>query len=158
MWSDGDPPHPIASGVKLSRWYGAPGTYRITLSISDRLGGTAFSSKTLFVGGSGAKALRNPDNSLVGVACPAPGATPRSGAVEMTIPSYAVDPTVSTPNPCPDATLVDGRDPRGRATPAGRSTSGAGRATGCASSTGSSTSDPGAARRTRRSTGPPRWK
>ena len=106
MWSDGDPPHPIASGVKLSRWYGAPGTYRITLSISDRLGGTAFSSKTLFVGGSGAKALRNPDNSLVGVVCPAPGAIPRSGAVEMTIPSYAVDPTVSTPNPCPDATLA----------------------------------------------------
>ncbi len=106
VWSDGDPPHPIASGVKLSRWYGAPGTYRITLSISDRLGGTAFSSKTLFVGGAGAKALRNPDNSLVGVVCPAPGAPSRSGAVETTIPSYAVDPTVSTPNPCPDATLA----------------------------------------------------
>ena len=143
MWSDGDPPHPIASGVKLSRWYGAPGTYRITLSISDRLGGTAFSSKTLFVGGAGAKALRNPDNSPVGVVCPAPGATSRSGAVETTIPSYAVDPTVSTPNPCPDATLVTAVT-RGAATPAGRSTSGTARATGCASSTGSSTSGPGA--------------
>ena len=106
VWSDGDPPHPIASGVRLTRWYGAPGTYRITLSVGDKLGGTAFSSKTLFVGGAGSKALRNSDNSLVGVDCPSPGSASRSGAVEMTIPSYAVDPVVSTPNPCPDATLV----------------------------------------------------
>jgi hypothetical protein len=106
VWSDGDPPHPIASGLKLSRWYAAPGTYRITLSVSDRLGGTAFSSKTLFVGGPGTKALRNPDNSFVRVDCPAAGSTPRGGAVELTIPSYAADPAASAPNPCPDATLV----------------------------------------------------
>jgi hypothetical protein len=106
VWSDGDPPHPIASGVRLTRWYGAPGTYRITLSVADKLGGTAFSSKTLFVGGAGSKALRNPDNSLVRVDCPSDGSTARSGAVELTIPSYAVDPVVSTPSPCPDATLV----------------------------------------------------
>jgi hypothetical protein len=107
VWSDGDPPHPIASGVRLSRWYAAPGTYRITLSVSDKLGGTAFSSKTLFVGGPGTKALRNPDNSMVQVDCPAPGAvTPRSGAVEMAIPSYAADPAPVMPNPCPDATLA----------------------------------------------------
>lgn len=106
VWSDGDPPHPIASGVRLSRWYGAPGTYRITLSVSDNLGGTAFSSKTLFVGGPGTRALRNPDNSMLRVDCPSATATPLAGAVEMTIPSYAVDPTVNAPNPCPDATLA----------------------------------------------------
>jgi hypothetical protein len=106
VWSDGDPPHPIASGVRLSRWYGAPGTYKITLSVGDKLGGTAFSSKTLFVGGAGTKALRNPDNSLVRVDCPTAAATQLSGAVELTIPSYAADPAAVTPNPCPDATLA----------------------------------------------------
>lgn len=106
VWSDGDPPHPVGSGVRLSRWYGAPGTYRITLSVSDNLGGTAFSSKTLFVSGPGTKALRNPDNSMVRVDCPSASATPLAGAFEVTIPSYAVDPAVSAPNPCPDATLA----------------------------------------------------
>lgn len=106
VWSDGDPPHPIASGVRLSRWYGAPGRYKITLSVSDKLGGTAFSSKTLFVGGAGSTALRNPDNSLLRADCPAAAASPRAGAVELTIPSFAADPVISAPNPCPDATLT----------------------------------------------------
>ncbi len=106
MWSDGKPPHPIGTGRQLSRWYGAPGIYTITLGVRDDRGGSAFASKTRIVGGHGTKALRNADNSKVTIDCPGPGAITRSGAVEISIPSYAADPTAGTPNPCPDASLA----------------------------------------------------
>jgi hypothetical protein len=85
--------------------HGAPGIYTIRLTVTDDGGAMTFTSKTLFVGGRGTKPLRNPDNSLVRIDCPAPGASPRSGVAEILVPSYAVDPTATTPNPCPDAGL-----------------------------------------------------
>jgi hypothetical protein len=106
VWSDGKPPHQIGTGVQLSRWYGAPGIYTTTLSVTDDHGGTAFASKTLFVGGQGTKTLRNPDNSKVTVTCPTPATGAVGGSVEILIPSYAADQSASTPNPCPDASLA----------------------------------------------------
>lgn len=105
VWSDGSPPHPIETGEQMSRWYGAPGIYKVTLSVADDRGGTAFASRTLFVGGQGTRTLRNPDNSKVTITCPAPGSSPVGGAVEILVPSYAEDPFATTPNPCPDASL-----------------------------------------------------
>jgi hypothetical protein len=104
-WSDGVPPHAVANGFDMRRWYGAPGAYTIRLTVTDDGGAMTYTSKRFFVGGRGTAPLRHPDNSMVTVDCPAPGASPRSGVAEIIVPSYAVDPVASTPNPCPDAAL-----------------------------------------------------